>query len=194
MSMSIETGGDGTLIVRQPVGLWTFLIGLPILGLGGLFGYGTVSSFVITIQEQGWDGLPQAVVGSFVMALFAALSLPLGWWIALSRHWIVLDRNTRQIVQVSDWRIGSQKKATDTSLFRCVRAATEALNTSTNSQGKGPPTLVEMIQLIPCDPDATPKLDLGWTSRGDQTTALELATEVADWLSLPLENGFGRED
>src|SRR5437868_15359809 len=104
MKFSLEQDHLGNLVARQHAGrILRYLIGVPLMLWGAVLLYGAFSSFIIQMEDNGIGGLPEALAGSFVLLIFTALVLPLGWWLVLSKHWKLLEEGTRDILEVSDW-------------------------------------------------------------------------------------------
>ena len=188
MQLDLSHDAQGNLIARQRGGsILRLVIGLPLLLWGLVMLYGVVSSFVITVSEQGAAGLPQALIGSLVMALFTALVLPLGWWLVLSRHWVMMDGGSRDIVEVSDWRLGKKQKRTPASALRAVRLAVEPLNSSPSGSKSTKPVHVQQIRLLAREPNNQASIEIGWLEEKERELAITLAQQVAAALNLPLE-------
>src|SRR3954471_19640474 len=154
MRFQLEEDHLGNLVARQYAGrILRYLIGVPLL-LGGAFMlYGAFSSFIIQMQDNGVSGLPQALVGFFVMLIFTSLLLPLGWWLVLSSHWKVIEEGTRDIVEISDWKVGRKEKHTPVAAFRAVRVALEPLESSSSS-GNHSHVICQQIRLLAKEPDS----------------------------------------
>ena len=145
---------------------------------------------MLTLREQGLHGLPQAIVSSLVMGLFALLVLPLAWWITMSRHWIVLDRVAKEVRRYSDWRFGLHVKSEPFCSYRSIRVAAEPLTTSTgSSQRRSSSAIVQMIRLLPHHADEVPSVSLGFLPQSEVEEATTLANQIADWISVPVEVG-----
>src|SRR4029079_16191531 len=88
MKFSLDQDRFGNLVARQHAGrVLRYVIGVPLLGWGALMLYGVFSSFIIQMQDKGISAIGEALVGSFMLLIFPALLLPLGWWLVLSSHW-----------------------------------------------------------------------------------------------------------
>jgi hypothetical protein len=160
---------------------------VPLLLWGLVMLYGVFSSFVLTVGDQGLAGLPQAIAGSLVIALFTALVLPLGWWLVFSRHWIMIDAATRDIVEVSDWRIGRRHKRTPAKSFRAVRVAEEALDTSSTKSTRTRQVIAQTVRLLARDPARQPSIEIGVLEQAERERAIEIGRQVAGELNLPIE-------
>lgn len=188
MNTELKRDLQGNLTIQKSgLTLLRWLLGAPLLLWGAFMLYGVISSFIITLQEQGGGGLLQALTGSLVLLLFTALILPLGWWIFFGRHWIRIDAGTRDIVQISDWRIGRKEKRTPVNAFRAVRMAMEPLNSSSTASNRGTVSYCQQIRLLAVDPDRQPSIEISALKENERSPAIELAQQVASELKLPLE-------
>lgn len=194
MQLSLEPDPLGHLIVRQrKIPLLRYVIGIPLLLWGALMLYGVFSSFIITLQIQGAGGIGQAVAASFLLLVFAAMLLPLGWWLVFSKHWIMLEAGPQDIVEVSDWKLGRKEKRTPASAFKTVRVALEPLDSAPNagstSNRRSSRKIVygQAIRLLAHQPKKQPSLEIGWLEEGDREAAIAMGQQVADFLKLPLE-------
>jgi hypothetical protein len=188
MRFHLEQDHHGNLVARQRTGnVLHHVIGVPLLLWGAFMLYGVVSSFVIQMQEKGMGGLPEALIGSFILLLFAAMLLPMGWWLVLSKHWKVLEDGTRDIVEVSDWRLGRKEKRTPSTAFRAVRVAMEPLNSSSTASHAKHVTYCQQIRLLAKTPDEQHSIEIGSLEEHERDQAIEHAQRVADALQLPLE-------
>ena len=188
IKLEVARDSGGHLFLRQTMsGIWRWVLGVPLLLWGLVMLYGVFSSFIITLSDEGAAGLVQALAGSIIMALFTALVLPLGWWIVFSRHWIMIDAGTRDVVQVSDWRLGHKHKRTPAKAFRAVRLAEETLDSSSTRSHRRREVYAQTIRLLAHDPARQPSIEIGALERADRERAIEVATQVAGELKLPLE-------
>jgi len=186
MKLTVQRDHHLNLILRDAGGrLLRRLIGVPLMLWGALMLYGVFSSFVIRMSEEGLAGLPVALAGSLALVLFTALTLPLGYWMTFSRHWIVLKRGTRDIVQVSDWIFGRKERTTEVARFHQLRLALEPISSRPNAKSSS--TFVNKLRLIAKDPERHPFIELGWMDRGLRQPFETLAVEIAGFLDLPLE-------
>lgn len=188
IKLEVARDSGGNLFLRQTMPrIWRWVLGVPLLLGGMVMLYGVFSSFIITLSDQGAAGLVQALAGSLIMALFTALVLPLGWCILFSRHWIMIDAGTRDIVQVSDWRLGHKHKRTPARTFRAMRVAEETLDSSSTRSHRRREVYAQTIRLLPRDPDREPSIEIGVLEQSERARAIEVATQVAAELGLPLE-------
>lgn len=188
LKLEVARDSGGNLFLQQTMPrIWRWVLGVPLLLAGLVMLYGVFSSFIITLSDQGAAGLVQALAGSLIMALFTALVLPLGWWILFSRHWIMIDAGTRDIVQVSDWRLGHKHKRTPAKTFRAMRVAEETLDSSSTRSHRRREVFAQAIRLLPRDPDREPSIEIGVLEQSERARAIEVATQVAAELGLPLE-------
>lgn len=186
MKLTVQRDHHLNLILRDAGGrLLRLLIGVPLLLGGALMLYGVLSSFVIRMSEEGLAGLPAALAGSLALLLFTALTLPLGYWMTFSRHWIVLKSGTHDIVQVSDWIFGRKERTTEVARFHQLRLALEPISSCTNAKSNS--ICVNKLRLIAKDPEQHPSIELGWMDRGLRQPFETLAVEIAGFLNLPLE-------
>jgi hypothetical protein len=188
MRVHLEQDHLGNLVARQHAGsVLRYVIGVPLLLWGVLLLYGVVSSFVIQMQEKGMGGLAEALMASFVLLVFAAMLLPMGWWLVLSKHWKVLEDGTRDIVEVSDWKLGRKEKRTSSSVFRAVRVALEPLNSSSTASRRKHVTYCQQIRLLAKAPGKQHSIEIGSLDEHDREHAIQEAQRVAHALKLPLE-------
>jgi hypothetical protein len=188
MTLHLEHDSQrGTLVARQQAPLLRYVIGVPLLLGGGIMLFGVVSSFIIQMQEKGVDGVLEALLGSFLLSIFAALLLPLGWWLTLSRHWVALETGRQEIREVSDWRIGRREKRTSTSAFRAVRVAREPLGSRSSASSSGRVVYGQTIRLLAKKPDEQRSIALGSLDETERERAVALGRQVADFLALPLD-------
>ena len=188
MRFTLEDDRFGNLVMRQHAGrVLRLVIGVPLLLWGALMLYGVFSSFIIQVQEKGAAGLPEAVLGSLIMLIFTALVLPLGWWLVLSHHWKFIEDGTRDIVEVSDWKLGRKTKRTPAAVFRAVRVAMEPLNSSSTASHQKHVTFCQQIRLLAKQPDKQPSIEIGSLEAEERGQAIQHAQRVADALQLPLE-------
>jgi|GEM_PF-5737849 len=186
MKLLLETNKDGNLVLRQD-GLKAsrFLIGIPVFCFGLVLLYGVVSAPVIALQQD--TSLPNALLGAVVMLLFAAITLPMGWWMLFSRFWIVLDLGLQQVTEVSDWRIGRKNKVTPFGQFRTIRLAVEHLSGDPHRDNRRGNTHIQMIRLLSHNTLNQPSIELGWLNFRDRNQAEELAKEISRQTNLPLQ-------
>lgn len=181
----IELNREGHWHIKQKEPGWfRYLIGIPSLGFGLLLLYGFFPSAIRAIRGEVSDGAGNAIAGLAVVLLFIALTLPLGWWLVFSRHWITLDTTNLEIIETSDWRLGQSSKRTPFSAFQKVRVATETLSPSSNNKQR---VDVLVIRLLAKDPLEQPSVRVGWFERNQQETAREFAQQISTILNLPLE-------
>lgn len=188
MRFTLEQDRFGSLVMRQHAGkVLRQVIGVPLLLWGALMLCGVFSSFSIQMQEKGMAGLPEALLGSLVMLLFTALVLPLGWWLVMSSHWKLIEDGTRDIVEVSDWKLGRKEKRTPAAAFRAVRVAMEPLNSSSTASHQKHVTFCQQIRLLAKEPDKQPSIEIGSLEENEREQAIQHAQRVAEALQLPLE-------
>lgn len=190
MRLTVDRDAQGSLTIRQTsVPVLRYVIGLPLLLFGGVMAAGAVSSTVIQVGDEGMAALPIALVGSGMLLVFAALILPLGWWLVLSRHAVIVEAGPRDVVEVSDWRIGRKASRTPADRFRAVRVALEPVSPSAGNDGRGGRTLCLRIRLLAKEPDVQSSLEIGMLEPGDRQDAAIVAGRVAEVLRLPVESG-----
>lgn len=191
MHLSVERDQHGTVTVRQTaVPVLRVIIGVPLLVGGAVMAYGVVSSVVLQVQADGLAGLPVALAGAFLLLIFAAMLLPLGWWLVASRHWIVLEAGPGDVVEVSDWRFGRQERRTAASAFRAVRVALEPVRSTPGGRASSAArAYCQQIRLLARDPDSQPSIEIGALERDERDEAIVAAQRVAEVLRLPVEIG-----
>jgi hypothetical protein len=188
MKFQLDQDHLGNLVARQDAGrIVRYVIGVPLMLWGALTLYGAFSSFIIQIQEKGVSGLPEALLGSFMMLLFTVFLLPLGWWLVFSSHRKVIEEGTREIVEISDWIVGRKEKRTPADVFRAVRVALEPLDSSPSGGDHSHVTFCQQIRLIAKTPDSQPSIEIGSLEEKDGDQAIRHAQRVADFLKLELE-------
>lgn len=188
MKFQLEQDHLGNLVARQHAGrILRYVIGVPLLLWGALMLYGVFSSFIIQMQDKGMSGLPEALLGSLVLLIFTAFVLPLGWWLVLSTHWKVIEDGTRDIIEISDWKLGRKEKRTPADAFRAVRVATEPLDASSTGSNRGHVTYCQQIRLLAKAPDSQPSIEIGSLDEHDREKAIQDGQRVAEALKLPLE-------
>jgi hypothetical protein len=188
MKFLLEQNTEGNLLARQQgQTLLKYIIGIPLLVWGLLMLYGVFSSFIITMQMQGLAGIGDALLGSFVMLVFTAFVLPLGWWLVLSRSGIKIDVANGDIIQVSDWRIGRKEKRASAKVFRAVRVAQEPLDSSSTANHQGNVTYCQQIRLLARQPDKQASIEIGSLEVNERAAAIDMGQRVADALKLKLE-------
>ncbi|MEZ5291242.1 MAG: hypothetical protein R2745_09175 [Vicinamibacterales bacterium] len=190
MRLTVDRDSLGTLTIRQTsVPVLRYVIGVPLLLFGGVMAAGAVSSVVTQVSDDGVAALPLALVGAGMLLFFAALILPLGWWLVLSRHAVVVEAGPRDVVEVSDWRIGRKANRTPADRFRAVRVALEPVASSAGNDGRGGRALCLRVRLLARQPDVQPSLEIGMLEPGDRQEAAIVAGRVAEVLRLPVESG-----
>jgi hypothetical protein len=188
MKFQLEQDHLGNLVARQHAGkILRYVIGVPLLLWGALMLYGTFSSFIIQMQDKGMGGLPEALLGSFVLLIFTALVLPLGWWLVFSRHRKVIEEGTREIVEISDWIVGRKEKRTPAKAFRAVRVGLEPLDSSSSGGDHSHVTYCQQIRLLARAPESQPSIEIGSHDEKAREQAIRDAQRVADFLKLELE-------
>jgi hypothetical protein len=188
MRFDLEQDHLGNLVARQHAGrVLRYLIGVPLLLWGALTLYGAFSSFIIQMQDKGASGLPEALLGSFMMLVFTVFLLPLGWWLVFSSHRKVLEEGTREIVEISDWIVGRKEKRTPADAFRAVRVALEPLDSSPSGGGHGRVILCQQIRLLAKAPESQASIEIGAHNENEREQAIRDAQRIADFLKLELE-------
>ncbi len=178
----------GNLVARQHAGkILRYIIGVPLLLWGALMLYGVFSSFAIQMQEKGVGGLGEALLGSLVLLIFSGLLLPLGWWLVLSSHCTMIEDGSRDILEISDWKIGRKEKRTPADAFRAVRVAMEPLDSSPTRSNRQNVTYCQQIRLLAKQPDKQPSIEIGALGENERDQAIQDAQRVAEALKLPLE-------
>lgn len=194
MRIALDQDLSGNFIVRQQGGAAAcLLLGLPLLAFGSLLLYSAISSVVLRLQTEGFEGLAVALIAAFFLLVFAALTLPLGWWLAFGRRAVRIDRASRAVVEVNDWRFWRQEKPTPIERFRAVRVAKEPVDSSPGGPpgksrtGSSKTTLCQQIRLLAKDPDLHPSLEIGFLAPDARSEAVAIGRKIADSLRLPLE-------
>lgn len=188
MKFLLEPDHHGNLIARQHAGrVLRYVIGVPLMLWGALTLYGVFSSFLMQTQEKGLAGIGEALIGAMIMLIFTALLLPLGWWLVLGSHWKVMEDGTRDIVEVSDWKVGRKEKRTPANAFSAVRVAMEPLNSTSRASHRTRVTYCQQIRLLAKHPDKQQSIEIGSLDEHARDLAIQEGQRVADVLKLPLE-------
>lgn len=174
----------GHLVIRQQVPVFRYVLGIPLL-LVGLALLAAAVSAVVSAIGGGVEAMLVAALGAFWLLLFAALTLPLGWWLTFGRRTILIEAGGQHVVERLDWRLGHRDRRRATAPFRAVRVAVEPLSTSSSSDG--PTTWAQHIRLLPKPGVAEPSFELGILDLDARTAAVAAAGQIAGALSLPLE-------
>ncbi len=185
MKLILETDRNGNLIARQAgLSVLRYAIGLPLLILGALCLYGVISNPIIEIQQNGLSGLWTALPGAVLLLILCAFTLPLGWWITFSQHWIRFDKPVGEVATVSSWLIGQREKKHPLANFNGVRLAMEELKVSSRTKTRNH-IYIQMIRLLTHRAE-DPSLEVGWREKGERAIVLPMAEELAAYLGLPL--------
>lgn len=175
---------DNLLIHQTAVPLFRYVIGIPLLLLGAFFLFSAISSLILLVKESRWETLP----GPFLLFFMAAIVVPLGWWLVLSTHWILLDRAHAEIKEVSDWRLGRKARSTPLSRFHSVSVVTEPILSASSTSSNSTPTFCHKVQLTPSDPDEQAAIDLGMAELNNLNHAVAVAQEISEYLKLNFED------
>ncbi len=188
MKLSLELDHLGNLVARQHAGsVLRYVIGVPLMLFGALMLYGAFYNLISPIWEGGFEALPGAIISAFLLLTLCAFTLPLGWWLSLGSHWKVIEDGTRDITEISDWRIWRREKRTPADAFRAVRVAMEPLNSSSTASHRTRVTYCQQIRLLAKSPQKQTSIEIGSLEENDREKAIEQAQRVADALKLPLE-------
>lgn len=168
-----------------------YAIGVPILGVGILFFVLIVVNIAMFIGGKGAD----LIVGTLVVVVLTAVLLPLGWWIVMSRSYLVIRSDGKSVLEVVDWRVGRKVTEHPTTDYAALRISVEKLNEETNSPRRRHATVGIRVALEPHSPTNTPWLELGWFDESTERIAdarvfakavstklgLQLCDELDEW-------------
>ncbi|MBL9115189.1 MAG: hypothetical protein JNJ83_09275 [Verrucomicrobiaceae bacterium] len=191
MRLHLQRTDDGSLRLSQHgLSVIRLVIGLPILALGLVMLYGSVNSVIPRWQQDGFYGLPEALVGSVFLLLFATMLVPLGWWIVFARRWIILPKGGHVIIEGASWLIGQKEHTTSLEPYRSLRVALERVDSSPSPKRSGTKAaLCHQIRLLAHDADRDPSIELGAWDESLRQEADSSAQEIAAHLGLPIEVG-----
>ena len=188
LTLRLERDHGRLAIHNRLVPVARLVFGLPLLAGGALFVSAVVTAIVEGVRIGGVDAAIAAALQAWLSALFAAMLLPLGWWLSFGRRYLVIDPQGPTIVEVFDYRIGRKETRLAASLFRAVRVAAEPLHDETNSSNDSrSPTWGQQIRLLARQPGAQPSFEIGVLELAARQDAIDAAGQVASALGLPLE-------
>ena len=188
LTLRLERDHGRLAIHNRLVPVARLVFGLPLLAGGALFVSAVVTAIVEGARIGGVDAAIAAALQAWLSALFAAMLLPLGWWLSFGRRYLVIDPQGPTIVEVFDYRIGRKETRLAASLFRAVRVAAEPLHDETNSSNDSrSPTWCQQIRLLARQPGVQPSFEIGVLELESRQDAIDAAGQVASALGLPLE-------
>lgn len=188
LTLRLERDHGRLAIHNRMVPVARLVFGVPLLAGGALFLSGVVTAIVEGARTGGADAAIAAALQAWLSALFAAMLLPLGWWLSFGRRFIVIDPQGPTIVEVFDWRVGRKEVRRPSSHFRAVRVAAEPLNDEPNrSNDAGAPVYCQQIRLLAKAPGVQPSFEIGVLELEARQDAISAAGQVASALGLPLE-------
>lgn len=188
LTLRLERDHGRLAIHNRLVPVARLVFGLPLLAGGALFVSAVVTAIVEGVRIGGVDAAVAAALQAWLSALFAAMLLPLGWWLSFGRRYLVIDPQGPTIVEVFDYRIGRKETRLAASLFRAVRVAAEPLHDETNSSNDSrSPTWCQQIRLLARHPGVQPSFEIGVLELKARQDAIDAAGQVASALGLPLE-------
>lgn len=188
LTLRLERDHGRLAIHNRMVPVARLVVGLPLLAGGALFLSGVVTAIVEGVRTGGADAAIAAALQAWLSALFAAMLLPLGWWLSFGRRFLVIDPQGPTIVEVFDWRLGRKETRLAASLFRAVRVAAEPLNDESNSSNDSrTPTYCQQIRLLAKQPGVQPSFEIGVLELEARQDAIDAAGQVASALGLPLD-------
>lgn len=188
LTLRLERDHGRLAIHNRLVPVARLVFGLPLLAGGALFVSAVVTAIVEGVRIGGVDAAIAAALQAWLSALFAAMLLPLGWWLSFGRRYLVIDPQGPTIVEVFDYRISRKETRLAASLFRAVRVAAEPLHDETNSSNDSrSPTWCQQIRLLARQPGVQPSFEIGVLELEARQDAIDAAGQVASALGLPLE-------
>lgn len=189
LTLRLERDHGRLAVHNRMVPVARLVFGLPLVAGGALFAWALVTAIIEGVRTGGLDAALTAALQAWLSALFAAMLLPLGWWLSFGRRFLVIDPQGPTIVEVFDWRLGHKETRLAASLFRAVRVAAEPLNDESNSSSDdpGPPTYCQQIRLLARQPGVQPSFEIGVLELEARNDAIAAAGQIASALGLPLE-------
>jgi hypothetical protein len=179
---------DDTRLIVQQKGGWIWILrllfGLPLLILGTLFIWYAVSEPVHRFLEGGWSAVVSWLPSTFFSLLFAGFMAPLGWWLVMSRAFVILDPANRRVLEVKDWRLGRLATKHDLGDYRKVSVECDYLLSVQESRSAGN-TLVNYVRLLPRERNA-PALQVAFFPQSERTQPEKLGRLASETLGLPL--------
>lgn len=188
LSLRLERERGQLAIYNQMVPVARLVFGLPMVAGGALFAFAVLNAIVTGVRIGGVDAALTAALQAWLSALFAAMLLPLGWWLSFGRRFLVIDPQGPTIVEVFDWRVGRKETRHAASLFRAVRVAAEPLNDDADKPGDtSAPVYCQQIRLLAKAPGVQPSFEIGVLELDDRQAAIAAAGQIASALGLTLE-------
>lgn len=188
LTLRLERDHGRLAVHNRIVPVARLLFGLPLVAGGALFAWAVAHAIVDSLRTGGLEAALIAALQAWLSALFAAMLLPLGWWLSFGRRFLVIDPQGPTIVEVFDWRLGRKETRLAASLFRAVRVAVEPLNDESNSSNDSrTPTYCQQIRLLAKQPGVQPSFEIGVLELEARHDAIAAAGQIASALGLPLE-------
>jgi hypothetical protein len=188
LTLRLERDQGRLAVHNRMVPVARLVFGLPLVAGGALFAWAVVNAVIDGVRTGGLDAALTAALQAWLSLLFAAMLLPLGWWLSFGRRYLVIDPQGPTIVEVFDWRVGRKETRHAASLFRAVRVAAEPLNDEpNNSNDTSPPTYCQQIRLLAKQPGVQPSFEVGVLELDDRQAAIAAAGQIASALGLTLE-------
>lgn len=188
LTLRLERDHGRLAVHNRMVPVARLLFGLPLVAGGALFTWAVVNAVIEGVRAGGIDGALTAAAQAWLSALFAAMLLPLGWWLSFGRRYLVIEPQGPTIVEVFDWRVGRKETRLAASLFRAVRVAAEPLNDdSRSSNDSAPPVYCQQIRLLAREPGVQPSFEIGVLDLEARNDAIAAASQIASALGLLLE-------
>ncbi|MDR3403081.1 MAG: hypothetical protein P4L99_11345 [Chthoniobacter sp.] len=179
---------DDTRLIVQQKGGWIWILrllfGLPLLIMGTMFLWDSVSQPMHRFLEGGWPAVWGWLPSTFFSLFFAAAMGPLGWWLVMSRTLVILDPANRRVLEVKDWRLGRLATTHDLGDYRKVSVECDYLLSVKESRSAGN-TLANYVRLLPRQRHA-PALQVAFFPQSERTRPEELGRLAAEALGLPL--------
>lgn len=85
LTLRLERDHGRLAIHNRMVPVARLVFGVPLLAGGALFLSGVVTAIVEGARTGGADAAIAAALQAWLSALFAAMLLPLGWWLSFGR-------------------------------------------------------------------------------------------------------------